>query len=342
MIALGSWYLVETLPLLVLVGLQGWFGGLGRTGLVLMLALGVCTASIGLNYWLIFGGLGIPPLGIHGAGLASVAATTGGCIVALLLFFSPGNRARFGTWRNRNLDLRRLARFCRSALARGGAEVLEMSSMVVFTSAIAVIGTAELAANNLVYSLYLTVIMPVIGLGQGITIGVGQAIGAGRIDIARGVTRRAGVVVACVLVPVTLAFGLLPDALMSIYLPADPDAIAGGGERWRHILALGRPLMLLCVPMLFADCAHLVWRFAVQGAGDTRWPLIVLTTLAIFGCAVPALAAARWVPAATWQAWGTTPLFACWSVMAVYLVIVGLLMYWRYRVGPWTTMTLRS
>src|SRR4051812_30169927 len=80
MVTLGSWYLVETLPVVLLAGLHGWFGGLGRTGIVLTLALGVCAASVGLNYWLIFGGLGVPPLGIHGAGLASVVATTGGCV----------------------------------------------------------------------------------------------------------------------------------------------------------------------------------------------------------------------------------------------------------------------
>ena len=342
MLRLGSWYLLETVPVVVLAGLSGWFGGLGRTRLVLGLSLGVCLGSVGLNRWLIFGGWGVPPLGIDGAGLASVVATTAGCMVAAAIFFSPATRERFGTWRQRNRDPRRLARFCRAALPRGGTEVLEMAAMLAFTTAIAGLGTAELAANNLVFSLYLLVMVPLIGLGQGITIAVGQAIGATRSDIARAIARRAGAAVACVLVPAGLLFAFAPDLLMSIYVPAHPDDLAGGAERWRRILTLGHPLMLLCVPMFAADGAHIVWRFAVQGAGDTRWPLVALTSAAVLLSAIPSLVIARRIPAATLAAWGTTPLIACWIVFTVYIAAIGGLMCWRYRTGPWAAMTLRA
>lgn len=341
MVALGSWYLGETLPVVLLAGLSGWFGGLGRARLVMLLSLGVCLGSVALNHWLIFGGLGVPALGIHGAGLANLIAATAGCGVGVALFFGRTMRARFGTWRGRNADPRRLVRFCRSALPRGGTEMLEMAAMLLFTAAIAGLGTAELAANNLVFSLYLTALIPLIGLGQGITIGVGQAVGAGRIDVARAIVRRAGWLVAVVLIPCAALFAFAPDLLMSIYVSVEEGDPQAGVERWRRILELGRPLMLLCVPMCFLDGAHIVWRFAVQGAGDTRWPLIALTAVALLGFGVPALAAARLVPAATWSDIGVSPLIACWLIFLVYLGAIAGLMGWRYLRGPWAGMTLR-
>ncbi len=341
MVALGSWYLAETLPVVLLAGLSGWFGGLGRTRLVMLLSLGVCLVSIALNRWLIFGGFGVPALGIHGAGLATLIATSTGAAVGVALFFGRAMRTRFSTWRMRNADPRRLWRFCRSALPRGGTEMLEMTAMLVFTTAIAGLGTPELAANNLVFSLYLTVLVPLIGLGQGITIGVGQALGAGRIDVARAIVRRAGWLVMAVLVPAAALFVLAPDLLMSAYVSVDDGDPAASAARWREILDHGRPLMWLCAPMFFLDGGHIVFRFAVQGAGDTRWPLVTLTTAALVVFCLPVMAAARLVPATTWRGLGLSPLTACWLTFLLYLVAIFALMVWRYRRGPWAAMTLR-
>ena len=129
MTTLGAWYLAETLPAVLLAGISGWFGGLGRTKLVLAISGGVCVLSVILNRWLIFGGLGVPALGIHGAGLATLLATSVGSGVALMYFFSPDTRAQFGTWRQRNISFVRLRRFARSALPRGSTEALAMAAV---------------------------------------------------------------------------------------------------------------------------------------------------------------------------------------------------------------------
>ncbi len=341
MAALGAWYLADTVPMALLGGLCGWFGGLGWTRLVLALSLGVCVLSVLLNHWLIFGGLGVPALGIHGAGLAGLSASSLGAAIAVAVFLAPAQRARFATWRRRNADPRRLRRFCVAALPRGATEVLEMAAMLLFTAAVARLGTAELAANNLVFSLYLTVLIPLLGLGQGITIGVGQAVGAGRIDLARAVVRNAGWVVATVLALAMLLFAFAPDLLMSAYVADDPADPAASAARWDAILAHARPLMLLCLPMMLGDGSHIVWRFAVQGAGDTRWPLVALTTSAFVAFALPSWALIRLVPAERWSSWGLSPLTACWVVFAVYVLVIAALMAWRYLRGPWQGMSLR-
>ncbi len=342
MAALGGWYLAETLPAVLLAGLCGWFGGLGRTGLVLLISAGVCVLSIALNHWLIFGGLGVSALGIHGAGLATLLATAAGSVVALTVFFSARMRREFGTWRMRNLQPRRLARFCRAALPRGATEALEMVSMVLFTAAIAHLGGEALAASNLVLSLYLVLLIPLIGLGQGITIAVGQAIGAGRIDLARRVVSRAQVIVLVALAVGIVVMALFPAALMRTHVSIDPADPVGSAARWERIIALGIPLMYLACAMALGDGLHIVWRFAVQGAGDTRWPLVALTVAAFLGMGVPALIITRVVPAEFWARAGLQPLTVCWAVFTVYLWVIAGVLYLRYRFGPWSRMSLRG
>lgn len=341
MSALGAWYLAETFPAVLFAGFCGWFGGLGRTRLVLAWSAGICALSIVLNRWLIFGGLGVPALGVHGAGLATMLATAAGAATAAGCFLAPAMRSRFATWRNRNFDPARIARFCRSALPRGGTESLEMVSVVLFTVAVAHLGSEALAASNLVFSLYLVVIIPLVGLGQGVTIAVGQAMGADRPDIARAVVRRAlGVVIATLVVGFT-CFALFPQELMRTHVDIDAADPAGSAARWERIIAFGTPLMYICCLMGIGDGLHIVWRFAVQGAGDTRWPLVALTLSALLGMGLPTVALSRLVPAETWTAWGISPLTACWAVFAVYLCWIGCLMWARYRFGPWSRMSLR-
>ena len=341
MTTLGAWYLAETLPAVLLAGISGWFGGLGRTKLVLAISGGVCVLSVILNRWLIFGGLGVPALGIHGAGLATLLATLVGSAVALSYLFSSRTRAQFGTWRQRNVSVVRLRRFARSALPRGTTEALEMVSFVLFTAAIAHLGSDVLAANNLVLSLYLVTIVPLIGLGQGVTIGIGQAVGAGRIDIARLITRNCIILMCSILLLASLVFLLFPRQLMEPYIAIDAADPVASAARWEHIINMGMPLMGICAIMFIGDGLQIVYRFAVQGAGDTRWPLVALTSAAFVFLGGPTIALSWWVPADTWKTWGLSPLTACWMVFAVYLWLIAGLMAWRYYRGPWAKMSLR-
>ena len=342
MTTLGAWYLAETLPAVLLAGISGWFGGLGRTKLVLAISGGVCVLSVILNRWLIFGGLGVPALGIHGAGLATLLATSVGSGVALMYFFSPDTRAQFGTWRQRNISFVRLRRFARSALPRGSTEALEMVSFVLFTAAIAHLGSDVLAASNLVLSLYLVTIVPLMGLGQGITIGVGQAVGAGRIDIARIITRNCVILMCSILLLASLLFTLFPRQLMEPYIAIDGNDPIASAARWQHIINLGMPLMGICAVMFVGDGLQIVYRFAVQGAGDTRWPLVALTSAAFVLLGGPTIALSWWVSADTLKTWGLTPLTACWMAFAAYLWLIAALMAWRYYRGPWAKMSLRD
>ncbi len=322
-----GWYLAETGPIAACMGIAAFCGGLGRTRLVLAFGLAGAVICIGLNYWLVLGGLGVPALGVTGAGIASLGTSLAMLAAWLVWFFSPALRHQFHTWDARNLDRARIARFCRYAVPRGITEILEMTAFVVFTAVVSHLGTDRLAASNLAFSTYLVVLVPVIGFSQGVAIATGSAVGAGRPELARTAVRSAMLLLVPYIVLLVAAFLLFPAELLAPGRGNDPEA-------WQRILAHAIPVMACLALMAPADALQWIWRFAVQGAGDTRWPLVVLVLLSVVCLAVPIW----WVPALA----GDQALVWCYLLLAAYVWVVAGAMAWRYYRGPWATMSVRA
>lgn len=341
MAELLAWYLAETGPIALMAAMSGFFGGIGRTRLVAGLTAAACVLSIALNHWLIFGGLGVPRLGITGAGLATLATSLVFLAAwAALFFLSPTGR-RFATWTARNADGARLRRFTRYALPRGGTEVLEMTAFLVFTAAITRMAPEALAASNVAFSLYLLVLVPFIGFGQGLGIAVGQCVGGGRPDLARRATWTAFRVALPVLMVIATLFVACPRQLMTIYVAVEPGADAHAAQRWEQILTLGVPVMMCLAVAALGDGAHWIFRWSIQGAGDTRWPLVVMVALAIACMAVPVWAVLALADATTLARWHLTPLSASYAIFAGYCWVIAVTLFFRFHKGPWPTMSVR-
>jgi MATE family multidrug resistance protein len=335
MAELFAWYLAETGLIALISGAGGFFAGIGRPVLVVIMAGAGCVLSIVLNYWLILGGLGIPALGITGAGIATLATSLIVAAVWIVLLFAPRVRREFGTWRMRNLDSARLWRFAWNALPRGACEVLEMVGFMMFNGAVARLGTEALAAHNLVFSLYLLVMVPFIGLFNGLTVAVGQCLGAGRVDLAWRTAGLGWKLLLVVMLPCGMLFVLVPGLVLAPFRSGD-DAV------WTRLMALAAPLMAFAAVAMVADGLQFCFRCAVQGAGDTRWPFVVLTASAVLLCGLPAAGIAMLVAAGNWPSWAPAPLTACWTVFLTYIWIVAGICWLRWRFGPWTRMSVRG
>ncbi len=342
MAELLGWYLAETGPIVMMSALSGFIGGLGRTRLVFGLSAAACLVSIALNRWLIFGGLGVPALGISGAGLATLGTSVLFMGIWATLVLRGPVAARFGTWRQRHADRKRLVRFASFALPRGATEILEMAAFLVFSAAITRLSTAELNASNIAFQIYLLVLVPFIGFGQGLAIAIGQCLGAGRPDLAWRTSRVALSLALPLLLLIAAAFVLLPGQLMGIYSFADAGADAATQARWQEVVAAGIPVMQMLALGVVGDGLHWVFRLTLVGAGDTRWPLVVMVTVAIVALAIPVWLMLTLVSPATLQAWHLTALSASYGIFVIYMWIICLALFLRYRFGPWPRMSVRG
>ena len=336
-----AWYLADTGPLVIMAAISGFYAGLGRTMWVLILSVSGGLVSIPLNYWLIFGGLGVPSLGVTGAGLATIITSLVMLLAWGFMFFTPTMRHQFGTWRNRNGDLRRIVRFCRFGLPRGASEVLEMFAFLIFTAAITRLPTASVNASNIALSLYLLVLVPFVGLGQGVSIAVGQCMGAGRPDVARRVGWRAVMVVTPPLFVIALLFLLCPRQLMAIYTAATDIHDAAQAQIWKATLDQAVPVLGCLALATVADGLHWVFRMVVVGAGDTRWTLVAMVTCGVVFLSIPVWWMLRVADPSFLISWGLTPLTASYGCMALYCWIISGVIFLRFQYGPWPTMSVR-
>ncbi len=263
-IAIGVPYLVARLAGMPGVGsnfaFRGYWNGVNLSRLYLRTLLVMHASNIVLNYLLIFGALGFPELGAVGAGIGSTIATYIGTATYVFLGLRhawPGGFLRRLPHRDELMKMLRLS------VPAGLQQFMLATGYTVLFWIVGKVGTAELAAANVLLNLVLVGFLPSLGLGLASASLVGQALGQGDPDDAGrwgwDVSKVAMVVVALLGLPMLL----IPELLLSLFLDS-PDTIA-----------------LATLPLRFSgatlavDALGMVLLNSLIGAGATRTVMLV-------------------------------------------------------------------
>jgi MATE family multidrug resistance protein len=305
-----------------LVGLVGttvafcwasFFRGVGDTRTPMLGAVLANLVNVTLGYGLIFGELGFPQLGVAGSGIAMAVGEWSLAVFLGVAAARRGVRARYGTApiRARAAALRRVLR---TGLPIGGQWVLDMSAFAVFTTLVARMGDASMAASQAFISLLSLSFMQASGLSVAAATLVGRYVGAGDPAAAERSFRTALGLAGALGAFVALLFLAVPEALLGLF---SHDA---------EVLSLGGPLLALGAGFQLLDALGITSSGALRGAGDTRWPFLVQASLAwlvflpsawIFGVALGG---------------GLT---GAWAGGLVYVAALALAFIWRFRAGTW-------
>lgn len=255
-------------PALWFVVLRNFIASLERprAGMVVMLG-GIVVNAIG-NYALIFGRLGMPALGLQGAGLAT-ALTNLFLFLALLGYVLIDRRFRryhlLGRlWRP---DWPRFLEILRIGLPIGAALVMEVGLFAAAGFLMGLIGTAQLAAHQIALQCASVTFMVPLGLAQAATVRVGLAAGAGD---APGILR-AGVA--------ALVLGGVFMLAMATVMWSAPAAIAGlfiDAADPANAPVVRAAVVFLAIAALFQlfDGGQVIGAGALRGLKDTRWPMV--------------------------------------------------------------------
>jgi MATE family multidrug resistance protein len=312
----------SALPILVTSAASGFFAGRGDSRTVLLinvvgLAVNGVTAVV-----LIFGHLGFAPMGIAGAGWATVIGTTTSASLSLVLLLRPRYVQQFGNGVGWGFDRELFWRLMRFGIPQGVGVSLEVLAFAVFLIFVGRFGKADLAATSIVCTQNLLAYMPVMGIAQGIEVLVGQHLGGNRPNAAeRSVWTGVMVSLAFTFV-VSVAYVFLPDLLaLPFRTQNDPHSWAEVAERV--------PLLLryVAVYCLF-DSLNLMFSFALRGAGDTRFVMVVAIVLSW-----PMLVLPSW--ASWYYDWG---MYWSWGFASAYVIVLSAIYLARFRQGRWRMM----
>jgi MATE family multidrug resistance protein len=216
-------------------------------------------------------------------------------------------------------DARAIRRFLRTGAPIGGQWFLDMAAFALFTSLVARMGNASMAATQAMISLLSLSFMQAIGIGLAATTLVGRYKGAGDLAAAERSYRSALRLAVVLAVGVAALFVLVPEALMRMFVD-DPEVIALGGP----LLALGAAFQLF-------DALQIVVGGALRGAGDTRWPFLAQTSLA-WVVRLPL----AWLFAVTLG----RGVVGAWYAEFVFILTLAAALLLRFRGGAWKSIKI--
>jgi MATE family multidrug resistance protein len=311
--------------------LTGFFNGVGRSRVTLYVSIAVAVANVPLNEWLIFH----VGLGVAGSAWGTVGAQALGIAIAFAIFLGRDVRLTFGShlvWRRT-----RVAKQIALGLPMGLSATADMLGLALFQLMLVAVGTVPGAATQVVIMLTSIAYMPGVGIAMAGTTLVGQSIGAGDRDwAARLGNAIIGLDVAYMGV-VGVLIALSGPALLPLFVGShDADAAA--------VVALGAPLLWLAACYQAFDGLNLGSGFCLRGAGDVRVPALLVACLSWL-LWVPLTHALTFAPGAGWVSFLPQYGYGAvggWSAAVVYVVLLGLGLWLRWRSGAWRRVRLEG
>ncbi|MCX4246917.1 MATE family efflux transporter [Paraliomyxa miuraensis] len=265
------------------------------------------------NWALIFGNLGLPAMGLAGAGLATGLTR---CVLLLSLVLWTWGAGLFrDAWERPSteaLHLRGLAEILRHGIPIGLQYGLEMWAFQFSTLMAGTMGEAELAAHVIALNLASLSFMVPMGISQGASARVGNLLGAGRSDAARRSATLALMLGGGVMVVGATAFVVLREQLPRLYT-SDPA-----------VIGLAASILPIAAAFQLFDGTQAVGGGVLRGLGATR-PAAVFNFVGYYLVALPlaAFAAA--------EGWGLQGVW--WGLCLGLFVVASALVWWIRRMA---------
>jgi len=312
----------SALPTLIVAAVSSFFAGRGDSWTVLSInGVGLCV-NAALDYAWIFGRWGFPQAGIEGAGWATVAGTWVSALFSLALFLRKRYRAEYETLTGWRLEPDLFGRLLRYGVPNGMLYFMDCLAFVAFTFVVGKLGSAELAASSIAFSINMVAVLPMVGIGQGITVLVGQRLGENRPDLAERTTWTGFRFIWGYMTLVATLYLVFPGLFVQLFLNEQEVTAASRVAAMVPIL-----LRFVAVYTLF-DSMNLVFSFALKGAGDTQYVTCMSVALAWPLMVLPTYASLKFQ-------WG---LYWAWTFASVYIIALAMVFLLRFRSGKWKSM----
>lgn len=311
--------------------LRVFVSALGRAGYATAItALALAVNTLG-NYAFVFGHFGLPAMGLQGSALSSVITSVAMAAAYVAMIFADRHLRRyyvFGRlWRS---DWPRFFEMLKIGLPITGTVLAEAGLFSGAAILMGWIGEDQLAGHTVALQFAALAFQVPFGIAQAATIRVGLAYGAGD-RAATGLAGNVAIAVGVGFMSLTgLIIWLFPRAILHLYV--DPDAAENAA-----LVAFALSYMKVAAAFQLFDGAQAVAAGSLRGLQDTRVPMAI----ALFGYWVPGLGTALWLGF-------RTPLagVGVWIGLAVGLVVVASLLYWRWtgrdRLGLTTWRDIRT
>ena len=332
-----QWSFVGAACITIGYAFQGFYNGVERTRIHMEVTIESNLLNIYLDAGLIFGNARLtemlasspvgdisflsvlwspfdfPALGVEGAAIATLCAAVWMIIHYTLRGFTQEFRTNYGTYKG-GFNRETLKKEVEVAAPQGFQEVGVMVVYVLFFKIIGMIGTVEVAATEVVFTLAMASFLPAVGFGVACATLVGKALGEE--DPER----------AAVSMLESVRWSVIFMGTMGILFLLFPRPILLIFTNDREVIEMGLVALRILGVVQFFDAVGMTLWFALSGAGNTLFPAIIDLSLS-WGIFLPGSYLLGIV-----FGYG---LIGPWLAFAIYLFLYAICITWKILKGDW-------
>ena len=297
--------------------LSSYFAGIGRTRVVMICDVCGLVFNVPLCYVMVFGKLGLPELGIVGAGISTIIASFFACLLFFLFYFEREHRVKFFVMNSFHIDWGVLRRFWRLGFPSGLELFLNVAAFNLFLLMFQGYGIVEGASAAIVFNWDLLSFVPMIGLNIGVISLIGRFVGANdmaRTDEVMSAAFFLGVFYSAILAILYISFRF---PLVEVFSPPEGD--------FSEIRSLSAFMMIGLSSYVMADAIIIISGGVLRGAGDTRW--LMYTSVGLHW----AMLIAQYYVILVWQ-FGPQ---VSWLTFCAMIFAIAIVYVWRLQSGVW-------
>jgi len=310
-------------PAIASSSLAGFFSGRGHSLPVMWMSFLQTGINVILDYCMIFGRWGFPEMGIKGAAIATVISAFAAFGIYFLIFIREHFNIQFGTRKNNGFDLYLFKRLLHFGLPNGFQWFMDMAGFSLFLLFVGKLGLIPLAATNIAFNINTLAFMPMIGIGIGVSILVGQNLGRNDINTAERSVYSGFHLTFIYMATIALLYVLVPDIFIK---PFAPRVYPGNFEEIHRIAVV---LLRFVAFYSIFDTMNIIFASALRGAGDTHYILKSMGILSLFVLIVPSYIAIIIL---------NSNIYTAWVIATLYVIILGFAFFLRFLQGGWKKM----
>jgi MATE family multidrug resistance protein len=281
------------LPTLAYLALRQFAESMGRPWVPVLIILAGVVLNAALNWVFIYGHLGVPALGLTGAGISTLISRTLGS--GVIFAWLHHDREMRSAWPRRWLapiSCDRLRRMLSVGLPTSGCLLFEGGAFASATVMMGWLGAIPLAAHQIALSCAALTFMVALGLSMAVGMRVSAAVGAGEHSRLRPIWIGGAAMGGALGVAVTAAFLAFGRPIASCFI-GDPQ-----------VISTATTLLVVAAVFQIFDGNQVINSAALRGLTDVKMPAAI-TFVAYWLVALPVgyLLGIRWGfgPAGIWS-----------------------------------------
>lgn len=305
-------------PAIASSSIAGFFSGRGYTLPAMWISFLQTAINIVLDYAMIFGKWGFPEMGIAGAAIATIIATFIAFIIYLALFLRSD--ALYAVKKNFRFDLPLFKRLLHFGLPNSIQWFSDTAGFSLFLLFVGRLGVIPLAATNIAFNINTIAFMPMIGIGMGVSILVGQNLGKNNSSLAEKSTYSGFHITFLYMGLIALFYILFPDTFIKPFIPR----VYTGDftEMYQTAIVL---LKFVAFYSIF-DTMNIIFASALKGAGDTKYIVKAVTLASVFTLIIPSYVVIVLLKQG---------IYAAWIIATMYVILLGFIFLFRFLKGSW-------